>query len=455
MKRRILTLIISAVTAACALGMTACDKTPRESWGTVYTGKAAYERATELGYSGTLEEFIQSISGEDGADGVGIKSVYIDENGDLIVTLTNDRLINCGRINGVGVKDTRIDDNGNLIVTLTDGKQIDCGKVTGAGISSAFINSDGNLILVTTDNTQINCGKVTGGGGYSEQLYYAEIRQADSVTGYAVRGLGSVSSSVIEIPAQYRGLPVTVIGDSAFFNAKYITSVTVPDSVTVIEENAFWGCKSLKTVNLGGGVTAIGEGAFTSCESLETLTVPSNCKTVGVNAFASCTALKTVTFEDGVTDIGYSAFSGTLGLESVVMADSVTYCGTAAFMNSALKEIRLSANLTEIADYTFSGSGLERIVIGGKVESIGYSAFYQMPLLKSVLLPKSVKTLASYSLYKLESLEVIYYEGSAEDWEKVDKGKGNELSAVSFYSQTKPETAGRFWHYVDGEAVSW
>ena len=81
MKRKLLlAALLSVATAACAAGFAACggfdntdaDKPHGEehlTWGEVYTISAAYDKAQELGYTGTLEEFIEAISGKDGAPG--------------------------------------------------------------------------------------------------------------------------------------------------------------------------------------------------------------------------------------------------------------------------------------------------------------------------------------------------------------------------------------------------
>ncbi len=89
MKRK--TLLFFATLASVislAFSATACDSFPKdtsnqsstpptieEEWGTVHTIQAAYTRAQSLGYSGTLEEFIASISGKDGL------TPHIGENG--------------------------------------------------------------------------------------------------------------------------------------------------------------------------------------------------------------------------------------------------------------------------------------------------------------------------------------------------------------------------------------
>ena len=74
--------------------------------------------------------------------------------------------------------------------------------------------------------------------------------------------------SNVEIPATYKGKPVTMIGEAAFFGCDNLKSVTIPDSVTVIGDSAFYGCDSLTSVTIGSSVTTIGDFAFYNCDSL-------------------------------------------------------------------------------------------------------------------------------------------------------------------------------------------
>ena len=105
MKRNLL-LVLLAIILVGSLALVACDQTDNDGWGTVFTYETAYAEAQELGYTGTLQDFIDSIKGKDGAngidgkDGVGIKSVLVNEQGKLVVTLTNDIVIDCGTVQG-------------------------------------------------------------------------------------------------------------------------------------------------------------------------------------------------------------------------------------------------------------------------------------------------------------------------------------------------------------------
>ena len=192
---------------------------------------------------------------------------------------------------------------------------------------------------------------------------------SDNETSYAVAGIGSCTDSNISIPAEYNGLPVSSINDSAFSNCKFLTNVTIPDTVTSIGGYAFSWCTSLTSITIPNSVTNIGFNAFGDCDSLESITlpfvgatkdgtenthfgfifgsneydynisyVPESLKTVVItgglsiddNAFYNC-ALTSVTIEDGVTSIGESAFSSCGSLTSVTIPNSMTSIGEYAF----------------------------------------------------------------------------------------------------------------------------
>ena len=75
------------MTVVMAFGFTACnssdEKEQEGKWGNEYTVQAAFAEAKALGYGGSLEEFVASISGKDGADGkdgVSVVSALIGYN---------------------------------------------------------------------------------------------------------------------------------------------------------------------------------------------------------------------------------------------------------------------------------------------------------------------------------------------------------------------------------------
>ncbi|MGH7953575.1 MAG: leucine-rich repeat protein, partial [Limisphaerales bacterium] len=77
------------------------------------------------------------------------------------------------------------------------------------------------------------------------QFTYTTNNGAITITGYTGSG-GNVT-----IPSMTNGLPVTSIGDSAFYYNTTVKSVTIPDSVTNIGNGAFYLCHLMTNVIMG------------------------------------------------------------------------------------------------------------------------------------------------------------------------------------------------------------
>jgi RpiB/LacA/LacB family sugar-phosphate isomerase len=56
----------------------------------------------------------------------------------------------------------------------------------------------------------------------------------------------------------------TEIGEFAFYNCEYLTSITIPDTVSAINEYAFSECNNLININIPDSITYIGEYAFSN-----------------------------------------------------------------------------------------------------------------------------------------------------------------------------------------------
>ena len=63
------------------------------------------------------------------------------------------------------------------------------------------------------------------------------------------------------IPDTINGLPVTTIGQAAFYQVSSLTSVTFGTNVTTIADNAIFQCPSLASVAIPASVTNIGIGS--------------------------------------------------------------------------------------------------------------------------------------------------------------------------------------------------
>lgn len=93
---------------------------------------------------------LRGLKGTDGLNGTSIKRAIINEVGHLIITLTNDTVIDAGDatggVDGIGIKTITTDVSGNLIITLTDNQVINAGKVKGETGDTGSIILNGNGI---------------------------------------------------------------------------------------------------------------------------------------------------------------------------------------------------------------------------------------------------------------------------------------------------------------------
>ena len=180
-----------------------------------------------------------------------------------------------------------------------------------------------------------------------------------TITGYTGPG------GAVTIPSTINFLPVTSIGDYAFYETG-LASVTIPDSVTSIGEGAFLNCLNLVSVTIANGVTSIGGDAFYGT-SLSSVTIPPSVTDIAEGAFAGCASLTAITVDN--QNSSYSSTNGVLfdktqttlvqypgGLGgSYTIPNSVTSIGDDAFANCSLTSITIPNSVTSIADNTFYG----------------------------------------------------------------------------------------------------
>lgn len=257
---------------------------------------------------------------------------------------------------------------------------------------------------------------------------------------------------------------VTSIGDRAFQGCDSLTGVTIPDIVTSMGTWTFYWCKGLTSVVIGNGVTSIGELTFEKCSALTSVTIGSNVASIGQSAFRDCTSLAGLVIPDSVTNIGLSAFMGCTSLTKVDIPASVTSIERGAFRRcTGITEFRVDpANTSYVSDdgiifsadrstlvacpskrsgdYTVPESvsvimqfafscctGLTTVTLSSHITKIDAWAFDGCTNLASVIVPIGVIDFGIYRSFEgCESLAVVYYEGTREQWRK----DGNILSGL-------------------------
>ncbi len=173
-------------------------------------------------------------------------------------------------------------------------------------------------------------------------------------------------TTVLEIPdtrADENGnnLPVTEIGERAFYQSKKFTSLKIGKNVKTIGERAFYECNTIEgTLKLPDGLTSIGPYAFCNCRKLSgTLNIPTGITSISDHAFYSCQFSGNFVVPNQVTSIGNSAFYSN-DFTSVTIHDNVTFLGHCAFAHCvSLTTVNYNAKNCETdADPSSGGAGV-------------------------------------------------------------------------------------------------
>lgn len=200
----------------------------------------------------------------------------------------------------------------------------------------------------------------------------------------------------------------------AFAYCHQLKSVEITSTDFDLMEWAFANCENLETVILPPQVFRMEGGCFTECTSLTTVVLPKNI--TFLHGFKGCTSLKTIEIPDSVTSIGYEAFADCRSLESIHLPDGVTSIGGLAFAHCyALKEINLPESLTTIGEEAFSGTALTEVVIPANVTEIPAKAFYYISELCSLKLPAGLKKIGDGAFWGNANLQSVELPESLEE----------------------------------------
>ena len=233
-----------------------------------------------------------------------------------------------------------------------------------------------------------------------------------SWTNYAQpAGSVTIPSSVTYSENSYR---VTGIGNRAFYDCRYMTSIDIPTSVKSIGDYSFYLCRGLDTISIPDSVTTIGSYAFYACDSLTFAIIGKSVTTIGEDAFYDCYLLHTLHYNATALQEPMSrdrCFGG-LSITNLVIGDNVQTLPNGVFCNQiGLTTVSIPNSVTSIGDSAFSGcTNLSNVTIPSSVISIGRNAFYNCSNLSNVTIPSSVTTIGTNAFFHVLN---IIYSGSA------------------------------------------
>ena len=115
---------------------------------------------------------------------------------------------------------------------------------------------------------------------------------------------------------------ISSIGNAAFNDCEFLTSIDIPNSVSYIGDSAFYGCNRLTTIVIPKGVLTIGKWAFRYCNNLNKIELGDKVSYIGDCAFDG-TALVSVIIPNSVIELGDSVFYYCTKLSSVEIGNSV------------------------------------------------------------------------------------------------------------------------------------
>lgn len=273
----------------------------------------------------------------------------------------------------------------------------------------------------------------------------------ESYEGIAVTQIGEKAFADLLIKHIVIPNGITSIGDYAFHNCKYLTSINIPDSVTKIGFGAFSGCGSLTSVTIPAKVSDIDSFTFGNCKSMEEIKVSENNeKYVGINncliekrtkklvwgcknsvipndgsvikidyaAFKDCSGLTSITIPASIREIASNAFVGCSGLEKIEVESgnkiykNINNClikkDGKTLVLGCKNSVIPADSIIEIADQAFDGcSDLKSIAIPEGVTKIGNLAFSDCVNLTNISLPDSLNNLGYGAFQNCGSLKNI------------------------------------------------
>ncbi len=276
-----------------------------------------------------------------------------------------------------------------------------------------------------------------------------ELEYTESKDYYTVKGIGTYTGTVVEIPSEYKGKTVRAIGTGAFKDTD-ITKVILPSSIAIINSSAFENCTSLtEVVSYSAKIGTVSRDAFKNTPFLDDgierekvfylgnvllgvhpdyegeLRLKEGTYATAYDAMAGCSRLTSLVVPEGMYHFGKYALMDCVSLESVTFDGAIGYIGEGVFYGcTSLKGIALKGSCVSIGPRAFAYcESLASVTLGEKTDILDKSAFAYCSSLERITLPETMKTLADEAFLYCTSLrEINFPEALASVGHKCFKG---------------------------------
>ena len=241
------------------------------------------------------------------------------------------------------------------------------------------------------------------------------------------------------------GKDITAIGNYAFCYAQNVTEIVFEEDswLKSIGVLSFFNLPKLKSVVLPNSVTSISAYAFGDCFALESLYMPQGVNSIYKTAFTNSTKLVLDVAEGTYAEefaqnnnVNYTSREFVYAaIYSGKLTDTVSWkfyengelwiTGTGAMPNftshkdqpwyytfgNQIKKIIIGKDITAVGNYAFCyAQNVTEVVFeeGSQLTGIGVLSFFNLPKVKSVVLPETITSIATYAFGDCFALESLY-----------------------------------------------
>ncbi len=276
---------------------------------------------------------------------------------------------------------------------------------------------------------------------YGEGEDRAPVREIES------EGFAGTSLTKITIPKT-----IEKIGNAAFAYNNSLAEVVFEEGIELeeISRGTFGYCYSLRSLKIPEGVKSLGYMSFYNCAALIGVDMPSSLERIGGFAFQYCTALTEVGLPDGLEQIGEGAFSGCEGLTEIVIPGGLEDRTEPVLDGNGEQKKDEDGNALIATVYGLgqgafhSCTSLTLAVIGEGIKTISSGAFGYCTSLKTLYLPASLEKVegssykdgafyTGHAFHSVGALTDIFYAGTADMWEELEKKIVKEPAYESGY----------------------